>query len=131
MVCGKIVISMCFDIFFMPYFSHFLLLYLDVLLCFFVDFSITQLYSNLPFFKIYSKNHYILCCRKTFISMCFYPEWLSIHFFHRKGSMKVSCYILYFPHKILISLPFFMTLYYICPTHSTLTLGENGKYPVD
>jgi hypothetical protein len=45
--------------------------------------------------------------------------------------MKVSCYILYFPHKILISLPFFMTLYYICPTHSTLTLGENGKYPVD
>ena len=48
--------------------------------CFFVDFSITQLYSSLSFIKIYSKNHCILCFRKAFISMCFYPERLSIHF---------------------------------------------------
>ena len=90
-VCCKIVIYMCVDIFFMRYFSHFLLLYIDVYL--FRSFFITKLYSSLLFFKIYSKNHYLLFCRKAFISMCFYPERLSIHFFHRKVSMKVPCYI--------------------------------------
>jgi len=90
----------CVDIYFMRYFSYFLLLYIDV--CFFVDFFITQLYSSLLFFKIYSKNHYLLFCRKAFISMCFYPKWFSIHFFHREVLMKVSCYIIYFSHLILI-----------------------------
>ena len=67
---------LCVDIYFMCYFSHFLLLYIDV--CFFVDFFITQLYSSLLFFKIYSKTHYLLYCRKAFTSMCFHPERLSI-----------------------------------------------------
>ena len=87
---------LCVDIYFMCYLSHFLFLYIDV--CFFVDFFITQLYSSLLFFKIYSKNHYLLFCRKAFISMCFYTKWLSIHSFHRKVLMKVSCYIIYFSH---------------------------------
>jgi hypothetical protein len=38
--------------------------------------------------------------------MCFYPERLSMHIFHRKGSMKITSYILYFSHQILIFLPF-------------------------
>jgi len=61
---------LCVNIYFMRYFSHFLLLYIDV--CFFVDFFITKLYSSLLFFKIYSKNHYLLFCWKAFISMCFF-----------------------------------------------------------
>jgi hypothetical protein len=52
-------------------------------------------------------------------------------FVHWKESMKVSCYILYFSHKILIFLLFFISLYYICRIYSTLTLGENRKCSVD
>jgi len=35
---------------------------------FHINFSITKLYSSLLFFKIYSKNHYLLFCRKAFLS---------------------------------------------------------------
>jgi len=129
---------LCVNIYFMRYFSHFLLLYIDV--CFFVDFFITKLYSSLLFFKIYSKNHYLLFCWKAFISMCFFlffvfvffiPNDFPYIFFHRKVLMKVSCYIIYFSHTILIFWLFFISLYYMCRIHSTLTLGENEKYSVD
>ena len=94
---------------------------------FFVNFSITKLYSSLLLFKIYSKNHYLLNCRKAFISMCFYPEWLSIHLFFTEKSRWRFRYILYLSLKILIFRLFFISMYYICHIHSTLALGENRK----
>ena len=51
--------------------------------------------------------------------------------FHRKESMEISCYIIYFSHKILIFWLFFISLYYICHIHSTLALGESGKCSED
>ena len=57
----------------------------------------------------------------------FLPNVFPYIFCHRKVSMKVSCYIIYFSHTILIFWLCFISLYYIYRMHSTLTLGENRK----
>ena len=67
---------------------------------FFVHFSITKLYSSLLFFKIYSKNHYLLYCRIAFISMCCYPEQFSIHM-GKQSKLSHICYKLLYNNNFL------------------------------
>jgi hypothetical protein len=122
-VCGKIIISMCFDI--LP-----CAMYKPVYRCFAFSsiFSLHNCIQICPSLKSVLKIT-IFCVfeKPLFLWVFVYPERFSIHFFHRNESMKVSCYSLYFSHKILIFLLFF----YICRMHLTLTLGENGKRSVD
>lgn len=66
------------------------------------------------------------CCivEKTLFLCFFYPERLSIHFFHRKESMRVSFHILYISYIILIFWSFLISLHCFCRVHLILTLGE-------
>ena len=101
------------------------------MICFFVDFSITQLYSSLSFIRIYSKITIFYAIVKPLFLCVFIPNGVPYIFVHRKDSMKVSYYILYFSHKMLIFWLYFISFYYICRIYSTLTLGEHGKCSVD
>ena len=127
-VCSKIAISICVDIFLMCYFSHFLLRYIDVLL--FRQFFDYKLYSSLLLFKIYSKNHYLLYCPKAFISMCFYPEWLSIHLFCTEKSrwrFLVIFYIFHWKYWFSDYFLFHCIIFVIYIQHWHLVRTENAQ----
>jgi hypothetical protein len=64
--------------------AMFFTFFTPVYVCFFVDFFITKLYSSLFFFKINSKNHYLLFCRKPLFLCVFIPNGFPHIFFTKK-----------------------------------------------
>ena len=99
-VCGKIVISMCFDIFVMFYSC----------IRWFVFSSIFPLHNCIPVspsLKSILKITIFCVVEKPLFRHVFILNGIPYMFVHGKESMKVSCYILYFFHKILIFLLFF------------------------
>ena len=106
MVCGKIVIYMCFDIFFQALFFNFF----------------TPVYRWFDFSSFFPLHNCIEVCpslksilnitifffvEKSLFLCVFIPNGVLYICVHFKESMKVSCYIIYFSHKLLILLTIF------------------------
>jgi hypothetical protein len=105
---------MCVDIFCMCYFSHVLVRYIDVLLfrqffdCKIVfKFALIQNLKSLSSVLSQSLYLYVFLSRMAFHTFIF----------HRKESMEISCYILYFSLKIFDFLTCIIFVIYIQHWH--------------
>ena len=113
---------MCVDIFCMCYFSHVLVRYIDVLLfrqffdCKIVfKFALIQNLKSLSSVLSQSLYLYVFLSRMAFHTFIF----------HRKESMEISCYILYFSLKIFDFLTCIIFVIYI--QHQHLVRTENAQ----
>ena len=119
---------LCVNIYFMRYFSHFLLLYIDV--CFFVDFFITQLFPSLLFFKksILKIAIYFCFVKKNFISMRFIPNGFPYIFFTEKCWWRFL--VIFFTYNIDFLTIFYFIVLYLSYTFNTDTSWERKMLSV-
>ena len=104
----------------------------------------TPEYRCLPFSSIFPLQNCIQACfslkyilkitifcfvEKPLFLCVFIPNGFPYIFFHRKVSMKVPCYIIYFHHTILIFWLFFLfhCIIFVVYINTDTLLGENGK----
>ena len=123
-VCGKIVISMCFDIFYMFYSC----------IRWFVFSSIFPLHNCIPVspsLKSILKITIFCVVEKPLFRR--FLSWMAFHtcLFTKKSQWRFRVIFYIFNIKYWFSYYFFISLYYICRIYSTLTLGENGKCYMD
>jgi hypothetical protein len=120
----KIVISMRVDIFHVLFFTFFTPVYR----CFtfssiFPLQNCIQVCSSLK--SILKITFFCIVEKPLFLCGFFYPEQFSIHFFRRKESMKVSCYILYFSNTNIDFLTIsYCIVFYLPYTFNTDTWRE-------